>query len=969
MRKAFSLLRFLAFVVTTAIAASSFAADAQIKLYSYRMDPAERPEVERYHVHPPTWKTFDDRTQFITLRAFPSNNDVGERFDETLDQFQNAELGRVIWPHAGTIFFKNLGELAETIKERDLYLFDFWGYVPGSGPRESGAWTQFKADPVQFKLLEDILGERWLGMDNGEQDGRYVGGYSPMLKTSHDNLITPYFAFQRHFERMGDELGNRLATLVSLNFGHYFLKEGVYTLIGAETAQGLPNGQIYYSWIRGAGKQYGVLWFGNASVYNRWSWKSYPDKATEGSSLALLKRLMYSHLLYNCAAVGFENGWFVGEELSPIGEIQQSANRWLKEYGDPGVQAAPVAFLCDFQCGWSFPRHLYTGKTYLVWGSLPYGPGDYLTNNLFDLAYPGYQDSSYFHNEKGFMTPTPYGDCVDTLLTDAPLELLKQYSTIFIANEIKPSAELCDKLTAYVENGGRLVMTGDSIKKLGSFLGISLVSEEVKAFEDATILWSDGSETHEEAPFDAYELNLPGDAKIIASCEKMTLVTEIHYGKGSVVVLASPFGLSSKRSFEGAVPNQVDVSLANPYPLLDFTKRTFDAELSRNILFDVGADLASIVCRKSANVYTIGVFNNELKELPFEIKSRIGAITKLRELTINESERGMLGFAPTGFEEVDYGKNTDSTIAGLGVRIFEATLDAETIKPLEKSDWQDLPSGRFLALHSPLQIQTPLKETILTRPTFFQHWDGVLVDWKYFNARSVEQIDEEAGWLQRQSLRIAVDFSSGVNLFPDLRLIKNDPSDYERSMNIIRSVVEKAALLGAKDVVIKAHRVPENNYTSEQTYQDTIASLQEICDFAAQKGMNVSLRVSLQSQLGWGVPGSTLESALKLSADIGKDNFYLAPTLYALKNAIASNKLWESAKSKVSFILVAGWLEDENNGGVWTDSATLTSLSDENVALFKGAIPADVGVIFDAVYQNADEEYLDAKLWKSELCE
>ena len=34
--------------------------------------------------------------------------------------------------------------------------------------------------------------------------------------------------------------------------------------------------------------------------------------------------------------------------------------------------------------------------------------------------YPGYADSSYFHNERGFQSPTPHGDTVDVLLSDAP---------------------------------------------------------------------------------------------------------------------------------------------------------------------------------------------------------------------------------------------------------------------------------------------------------------------------------------------------------------------------------------------------------------------------------------------------------------------------------------------------------------------------------------------------------------------
>ncbi len=240
-----------------------------------------------------------------------------------------------------------------------------------------------------------------------------------------------YLNFQRHFERMGDDLGHQHATLVSLNFGHYFLKEGTYTLIGAETAQALPNNQVYYAFIRGAGKQYGVPWFGNASIFNRWGYKTYGSSGgsggdthgpTKGTSLSLMKRLLYSHILYNSVAVGFESGWFEGDKLSrPSAASSRPAQRWVKEHGQPGVMHTPVALLLDFYSGWSFPRHLYSGDIYRVWGNLPYGPGDYLTDAVLDLLYPGYQDSSYFHDESGFITPTPYGDIADCLLSDAPL--------------------------------------------------------------------------------------------------------------------------------------------------------------------------------------------------------------------------------------------------------------------------------------------------------------------------------------------------------------------------------------------------------------------------------------------------------------------------------------------------------------------------------------------------------------------
>jgi len=293
-----------------AVLCGAATAQAGHRVYTHLLEPREHPDYDRRHVQPPSWEAFGNVTQFAALRGFGVENDQIVGYVEEIEKYTKVyELGNVIWPAYPIIFAKNLGDLADEIERRGLYLFDIWGYVPGSGP--GGYWQQFHPDPAVFEMLESKLGERWLGMDNGEQDGRYIGGYASQMSGISGNRFDAYLNFQRHFERMGDELGNKLSTLVSLNFGHYFLKEGIYASIGAETAQALPNSQVYYAFIRGAGKQYGVPWLGNASVWNRWGYKAYgtpgdDHSTTKGTSLNLLKRLLYSHILYNCVFVGFE---------------------------------------------------------------------------------------------------------------------------------------------------------------------------------------------------------------------------------------------------------------------------------------------------------------------------------------------------------------------------------------------------------------------------------------------------------------------------------------------------------------------------------------------------------------------------------------------------------------------------------------------------------------------------------------
>lgn len=1000
---------FLFLILSSALMGASFAdgaeSDAALCVWPDRFDSAEHPDRARLHVTPPDWAMFDHQTQFMTLRGFPSENDEGRDFAQTIEQYQNAELGRIIWPHAATIFFNNLGELADEIKARDLFLFDIWGYVPGSGPWGTGDWTQFRADPAQFRLLEEKLGDHWLGMDNGEQDGRYIGGYAPAAEPISGDRFAQYLRFQRHFERLGDELGNRLTTLVSLNFGHYFLKEGVYSLIGAETAQALPNSQVYYSWIRGAGKQYGVLWFGNASIFNRWGWKVYPkefndqagptkgtswyswdgwkmtpgfnDKTgpTKGTSLSLMKRLLYSHILYNSAAVGFESGWFIDEELGPIGRIQQSAARWLKENGDPGTQVTPVGVLCDFSCGWSFPRHLYTGNSYRVWGNIPYDAGDYLTHGLFELLYPRYQDSSYYHDESGFLTATPYGDCADALLTDAPSWLLARYPLILAADKITPDAETLDKLTRYVEKGGRLVITAGNLAAAPNGLcGVSASSETTPFDTGTPILWSDAASADfasnaaaadaaaalpsaESRPFEAHRLTLPENATILAQSGETILAAETPFGHGVITVLAPPFGVTSKRSVSGPIPNAQDQPLANPFPMLDFVQTIYQNELNRTTLFDVGAGLGSVVCRKDEGVYTVGVFNNTLGELPFEMKARFGKIEKTRELPTDESLRNDVGFLPEGFENAAIGENTDTKIAGGTVRIFEVTLSGDRVTAMERGTMPAAPKNRFLALRG----QTPIKEAILARPTFFQHYDGALIDWKYLDARSAEEIERESGWIRRQKLRLLVDFSSGVNLYPDLRLIQNDPPEYERSMQVFRSVIDKGAALGAEEIMFTTHRTPETNYSAEQTQSDTVAAIQELCARAAERNMTVSLRIETNA------PIPDAAAACDFADALGAENFRLAPTLFVANAARGDAPLAERLYAKRSRLLLAGWEIDENNTSIWTNHQPIHQMAAEIRDAIN--IPPETPVIFDAVYRSTDEEYQDAAYWEKYTAE
>jgi len=883
------------------------------RVYSYLLEPREHPDYDRRAVKPPTWDTFKHRTQFTCLRGFAMKDGQLVGYAEELEKFTRThELGDVIWPSYDVLFAKNLGDLADEIKRRDLYLFDIWGYVPGSGP--GGYWQQFTPPTGVFAMLESKLGERWLGTDIGEQDGRYIGGYANQMTPASASRFAQYLNFQRHFERMSDDLGNRHATLVSLNFGHYFLKEGTYTLIGAETAQALPNNQVYYAFIRGAGKQYGVPWFGNASVWNRWGYKTYGSAGgsggethspTNGTSLSLLKRLLYSHILYNCVAVGFESGWFEGDKLSPIGRIQQSAQRWVKENGQPGVMHTPVALLLDFYSGWTFPRHLYSGDVYRVWGNRPYEAGDYFTDAVLNLLYPGYQNSSYFHDESGFIAPTPFGDIADCLLSDAPLWVLERYPVVIVAGELNGGRETRDKLQAYIEHGGHVVITAGNLTKL------------------------------------------PGG---LAGKSKVGTRTTVKCGRGRVTVFANPFGVKLLPLRESNLRSEIDKPLPKPYLLEPEVRSGLNQIFRSQQLFNLrGEGLSFITCRKGAGEYIVGIANNTWGEQSFRLESLCGKIESFRESLLDQSEKGAVGETPIGVDAAKLSWSRDGLIAGGDVRIFAVRVKESGVEEIAHVAPAAPPHRRFLTLRGIVSI----KEEILARPTFFEHFDGVCVDWRYLHDREKSTLQQEAGWLKRQDLRIVVDLSSGVDLYPTLRLIDNIQADYKASLTVIKDVLAKMETLGAQDLIFSLHRYPENNFTREQTETAFASTLKMLAINAAAQGVTIHLRV------GSGKPPWVLEDALQWLDRVGAMNLNFAVNTTSLAGKSISAEMVVRLKDKLGFWLIAAPRRDAA-GKLWDAHAPIHSAPNMDWLKKSLALFPNTPTVLDAIYANQDEEYLEA---------
>lgn len=856
--------------------------------YPFLLDPKEYPDYRRRRFKVPTWDTFEHTTQFTTLRQLHQSTWK----EDIIAYTEEFNLGKVLWPMMHVLYSPHIADVLQEIRNRKLYLFDLWSVVPGS-PME-GVWSNITPPEGMVEHLRTVLGDRFLGIDNGEQDGRYVWATGEQQCPSSASRYRQYLMFQRHFQKLSDEMGNQMTALVSLCFGHYFLKEGNHMLLGAETAQALPCSQIYYAFIRGACKQYGVHWFGNASCFNRWGWKQYGPVHTEGNkssgpekgtSLGLLKRLLYTHYLYNSISVGFELGWLLpledagakGKEapkyeLTPIGKIQKSAVEFVAEHGQPGVMHTPVAVLVDFFAGWAPPRHLYTQNVYQVWGGLPYDLGDYLTHSVLSLLYPGYEDASYFHDERGFLTPTPFGDIADCILTDVPLTVLKQYAVVIISGKLNMTVELKEKLLNYVLQGGRLFITGTNAQ--GLVPDLRILDKPIRFQAGSGVVWDDGEnqEIEEEWEFDLLNVSIPVDANVLMRCNDIAALVEIPRGEGTITISLTEYGLNAESLLpEGPIDNLPDAPLVQPYKLLRHVKLMLQKLLMEQRLFHVGEDLGFITCRKTYGSFTVGIYNNGLSSRPFSIESYCGQISSIKELSLDQSEKTSVGHWPEGLSENDGGSSDDSNICGGDIRLFAVKVDEQDIQCSTKVQFGSHPHNLVVALSGGSRMDGPrIQEAILSSPTFFQHYSGVLIPASYLNSSNREQLEGENGWLSRQSVQIIVDFSSVLNHYPGLTLLNAFPPHFDASSRAFDDVFSKMLLIGANDALITLHRKPESHWDSERAENEFIKRVGDLCGRAGKHGITIHLQAH---PMRW---VKTTDQAAAFIRKIGISNLKLA---------------------------------------------------------------------------------------------
>jgi len=512
---------------------------------------------------------------------------TGARGDaaNTLDDFHKSyDFGDICWPHIGILplranyktdedyqrALKELEERLKDVRDRGLFLWDLWGYVPDN------AQFPWKVAPEHDEILKRVCGDRFLGYDNGEQDGRYIGSYAD--RDPITNRKEGWTCFAKWDQGICNDSMDYMNATGSLNYSHYYGERGARTL-GLETAQGLPSDTLMFAFLRGASKQYGRLTTQATSVWNRFGYNLYNDRKTNGAngygfgphkgcSLSLHKRLFLSSYTGGDSIVGSETGQFTGDrlesgapELSPLGKQHLQIREWVKQHPDRGVLYTPVAFMLDFYNGWNMPRHLYRSDKYKVWGKLPYEKGDYLTDALFRLVWPGYEDCSYLRNERGFVCPTPFGDLFDVVTNRCHPEILAQYRTIMLLGDVELTPEVAANLGRFVEAGGDLVLDARHARALpANVSGMTLGAEATGCLSR----YLPTGETFDEQPYTYTVATLSGASPLLVNEQGHPLLAVNRVGKGRVIVGTADYWMTDRLTYR----TPEIVNMEPPYRLL-----------------------------------------------------------------------------------------------------------------------------------------------------------------------------------------------------------------------------------------------------------------------------------------------------------------------------------------------------------------------------------------------------------------
>ncbi|MBQ9859190.1 MAG: hypothetical protein IJO76_00740 [Clostridia bacterium] len=799
-----------------------------MKIYAFPVDPEKYPAFAKRINKVVTREALGNKIHFSGPRYFKHTDDYKTLYDmeETIrDYTEDYDVGDCFWLNNTTLLADNKGDMVRLMAEKGLYLYGFWGLGGNEIPYDSNV-RDFGDVPLPdefHQLMESVLGDHFLGYEMGEGDGWYIGSFISRQDSAkgEKNRLGQYKAFEEYFEPLAKKCHSKMTILCALPTVHYYAKDGFATILSCEAAQSLPNPQMWYAFIRGASKQYGILTAGNASVWNAWGYKTYESSGSkddplgwgdfgpeEGTSLSLLKRILYAEYMYGCEFLGYETSYFTDDnsersrmkqpsstanvpifgKLSPLGHITQYANRLMNKIDRPGGMYTPLAVMIDTFAGWLPPRYLYTSSLYQAWGNLPYNTGDHQLHTLFSMLYPGYENSGFYQDERGFLTATPYGEIADVLLSDADGAVLNRYPMALLLSDTTLTYELFDKLRTYVTDGGHVVLFADTVRQyadklapyadISAFFGVDAFTGETEA-EGLTVLTA----------------TLTPDATVEAAAGDLPLLITRPAGAGKATVVLAKDGLVSTEQ-PLSLSNNRNEDIVTLYDFAPFLKDYLDSCFRDFCLVKpTNEALEYIVTVQDETHLRVLVTNNTHTAQSYDL---VGDIAAVEEISLDDGSPAMVGYYPkvVSVDNTTAGGEGTYTVPALEMQMFTVTLNS----PLElAAESNPAPRRVKTAVKMPTGYATA-KDFLLEHPSFSQYFDTLTVSGEYLLRMDKAAAEKEAFYLHQTGVKLSLDLLSLSNLCPDLDVNPLYPAKQERTYKMVDDMLDKLFLYDADSV-------------------------------------------------------------------------------------------------------------------------------------------------------------------------
>ena len=452
------------------------------------------------------------------------------------------------------------------------------------------------------EFLVETFGEKYIGMKgDSELDGGYTSGWcwgeGPYVDLSgmrqepspdrsrarahqeYDRVLDVFYSLTYH----------HAVSISSLGYGCHYAAEHGARMLGIEAEESLPSDTLLWSFCRGASKQYDLLTAVSISPSSRWGQKWYSRDGRNvtsgdgisgpdyGPSEGLSKREWYLGYMYGTSVLFFsagifnqtrydgktsgdyepfimvgglnQPGWGLLEaNLTPMGRLHVEGQEFAVDHPVRGTPYMPVALILDYDHGWNPPRHHYRRDEDHVWGNIPYSRLDYQIDNFFRWVYPDYELASYYRDERGYITNTPFGDLFEVILSNASAGSLEKYRAAVLLGEIQVEARdgLAGRLTEFVEGGGILVVGTEQWADIPASLSGAEVEGVVRSFSGEIVSWD--QRAFQEEPFQYRSARETTGEVLLKTPEGDPLVIRNRAGKGSVfLVTVQGWGAEEKR--------------------------------------------------------------------------------------------------------------------------------------------------------------------------------------------------------------------------------------------------------------------------------------------------------------------------------------------------------------------------------------------------------------------------------------